>query len=644
MQKNIRQLAAIMFTDMVGYTALMQEDEDQAKHNRDRQKIVLEKLIPDYHGLVLQYYGDGTLSVFGSAIEAVECAVEIQKELQQEPKVPIRIGLHVGDIVYADDGIYGDAVNIASRIESLSVPGGILISGKLYDEIKNHPDLPAKYLGEFELKNVKRPCHVFALQKEGLTVPVAEDLKARAKVNINSIAVLPFVNMSNDPENEYFSDGITEEIINALTKVEDLHVTSRTSSFMFKGKTDDIRQIATKLNVGTILEGSVRKAGNTVRVTAQLINAVDGYHLWSEVYDRKLEDIFAVQDEISTVIANKLKTKLAGIEFEKSILKSPTLNIEAYNFYLRGLYYWNKFSADCARKAIEFYQKAIEIEPDFALAHASISGCYVFLSAIGYMSAKNAYSNAKEHALKSIELDDSLSESHLSMAMIKFFLDWDWEGAESCFLKSIELNPGASLAHHDYSLFLSAIGKYEKNVKIAEKAVSLDPLSLVNNNSLGNAYFYAERHNDAIEQFNKTLELDPNFVISLQSLGWVYLDLGKTDKAIYYFKKAQKQPGHAAKRIASLGYAYSVSGKIEESRKYLDRLKKRAKIEKNIDLNLDLAILYIGLKDYDNAFTHLENAFKNHCSELVFLNLPLWKEIFNDSRYKDLIKRIGLKK
>jgi len=339
MQKNIRQLAAVMFTDMVGYTALMQEDENKAKKNRDRHRAVLEQLIQDHHGLILQYYGDGTLSIFGSAIEAIESAVEIQQELQKDPKIPLRIGMHVGDIVYSDDGVYGDAVNIASRIENLSVPGGVLISDKVYDEIKNHHEFSTTTLGEFELKNVKRPVELFAITNDGLQIPTKKTLKSSAKTTSKTIAVLPFVNISADPDNEYFSEGITEEIINALTKIEGLNVTARTSSFALKGKDIDIREVGTMLGVSSVLEGSVRKAGNKVRITAQLINTNDGFHIFSEVYDRELKDIFAVQDEISLMIANKFRENLEGPPKKELTEKPPTENLEAYDLYLKGRYY-----------------------------------------------------------------------------------------------------------------------------------------------------------------------------------------------------------------------------------------------------------------------------------------------------------------
>jgi len=312
MPERKRLLAAIMFTDLEGYTAMMQEDEQNAKMARDRHRNILEEKINEYSGNLLQYYGDGSLSIFNSGIEAVRCAIEIQKNLSKEPKIPVRVGIHVGDIVKEDDGIYGDGVNIASRIESISVPGAVLISDRLQDELGNKPDITTKSLGKFQLKNVKRQIEVFAVASDNIKVPTIREINSEKAKPVKSIAVLPFVNMSADPENEYFSDGITEEILSALVKVEGLQVTSRTSSFAFKSKNLDAREIGKQLGVSTLLEGSVRRAGNKIRITAQLINAADGYHVWSEVYDRKLEDIFEVQDEISSKIANTLREKLTG--------------------------------------------------------------------------------------------------------------------------------------------------------------------------------------------------------------------------------------------------------------------------------------------------------------------------------------------
>ncbi len=271
MKSATRQLAAIMFTDMVGYTALMQEDEDRASSSRRRHRQVFEETVDKFSGKILQYYGDGTLCIFSSGLFAVQCAMEIQEQLRRPPEIPVRIGIHSGDVVYDEQGIYGDGVNVASRIESLSVPGGIFISEKIFDEIKNHRTIISTSIGLFELKNVKRPVEVFTIANKGFPVPDRSAISGKTSGTGHRIAVLPFVNRSADAENEYFSDGITEEIITALTKVEGLMVTSRTSAFVFKGKNEDVRKIGSQLNVSKILEGSVRKAGNRVRVTAQLI-------------------------------------------------------------------------------------------------------------------------------------------------------------------------------------------------------------------------------------------------------------------------------------------------------------------------------------------------------------------------------------
>jgi len=281
-----------MFTDMVGYTSLMQTDEELALKKRKRQKEVLEDSINRFRGKILQYYGDGTLSIFQSALEAVHCAIDIQKKLAQEPKVDLRIGIHTGDIILEDEGIYGDGVNVASRIESLAVPGGVFISEKVYDDIKNQKDITTQEIGTFELKNVNQPVRVFAISNPGFAVPSRNEIKGKLNRPGNRLAVLPFENLSADPANEYFSDGITEELIDAFSKVNGLLVTSRTSCFAFKKKHEDAREIGSKLNVDKILEGSVRRAGDRVRISAQLINAADGYHIWSETFNRDLHDIF----------------------------------------------------------------------------------------------------------------------------------------------------------------------------------------------------------------------------------------------------------------------------------------------------------------------------------------------------------------
>ncbi|MCK5279912.1 MAG: tetratricopeptide repeat protein, partial [Cyclobacteriaceae bacterium] len=636
-----------MFTDMVGFTALMQENEQLAKDNRDRHRKVLESSINDYRGKILQYYGDGTLSIFLSAIEAVNCAVEIQTELQKKPKIPLRIGLHLGDIVHDQEGIYGDGVNLASRIESLSVPGAVLISGKVFDEIKNHPDIKTKTLGKFELKNVKQPVEVFAISCNGLVVPGWRDIKGKTGESIKSIAVLPFTNMSSDIENEYFSDGMTDEIINALTKVKGLQVTSRTSSFAFKGMNHDIREIGSKLGgVQSILEGSVRKAGNKVRVTAQLINTKDGYHLFSETYDRGLDDIFQVQDDIAMKIAEKLKDSLQDDVNQKVNL--PIENLEAYNKFLKGKFYWNKGNPEDVRRAMNYFEKAIKDEPEFSLPYCALSNCLSYLGSCGQIAPKIAYSKAKENAIKALELDGDHAESHLSLAMIKFFQYWDWEGAKQSLKTAFDLNLDSATIHDVHGMLLIVTGKLEEAIEATKKAVERDPLSLNLIRNLGDAYFCAEEYDHALVQYEKALELDPSYRSALECKGLIYLSKGELEKAIKWLKKYKKLVVHPLKGFTTLGFAYGISGMKDDALACMDKLNQREAEEENLLLDIDKAVIYAGLENYDMVYHHLNVAYNNRlgitCIGMIhIITNPIFKGLRKDRRFVELLSKMGLK-
>ena len=642
MTQNIRQLAAIMFTDMVGYTALMQADEERAKRLRDRHRSVLERFIRKYHGLLLQYYGDGSLSVFGSAIEAVECAVQIQMEMLREPVIPSRIGLNVGDIVYDDDGIYGDGVNVASRIESMSVPGAVLVSDKIYDEIKNHPEFPAITLGTHKLKNVKRPVEIYALGYKGLVIPSRRELKGKTEISNKSIAVLPFVNISSNKENEYFTDGISEEIINALTRIEGLQVTSRTSAFSFKGKNIDVRVIGSQLNVNTVLEGSVRQAGNKIRVTAQLINASDGYHLWAEVYDRDLEDIFELQDEISRKIANNLREKLSISDKKDTMVVAPTENLEAYNDYLQGQFHWNKWTPPETEIAIKYFNKAIKRQPDFALSYSGLAACYCFLGAIGYLPSDKAYPKAKQYANKALALNPSHADAHLSEAMIHYFYDWDWTAADRSFQKAFGLNPGSADAYRYYAMFLMTVGNYKESLQSAEHAKLLDPLSLPVNHILANAYVNNLQFEKAIEQYQIVLELEPNFSTSIYGLGLAYLEIGENEKAMHTFEEMYKRHGRKLEGTTQLTYVYARLGKKDLANKFLGKMKARQKANPKLCLETDFAIVYSGFGDYDKAFYYLEKALEKRLGSMVFLTGVHWRDLHKDKRFKNILTRMNL--
>jgi adenylate cyclase len=651
LQSGVRLLASIMFTDMVGFTALMQENEEKAKAQRDRLKKVLDKKIAEHQGRILQNYGDGTLSIFGSAIESVKSAIAIQAELQNEPKIPLRIGLHMGDVVYDDDGVYGDAVNIASRIESLSVPGAVLISEKLYSEISNQPDLSAKSVGKFELKNVKQPLEVLAITTHGLTVPKPEDIDGKGKTAYRSIAVLPFLNMSADQENEYFSDGITEEIINALTKVDGLQVTSRTSSFAFKGRNEDIRSLGQKRNVSTILEGSVRKAGNSVRITAQLINAVDGFHFWSENYDGTLDNIFRLQDEISRKIANKLIDQLSiemcgcggSAKVTAPLVKAATTDLDAYNIFLKGLFYWNRWTKDNALEAIGYFEEAIRIEPKFAKAYAKLADCYVFLAAMGFMKSSLAYPEAEKYAAKALSIDDTCPECYISTGFVKVFYKWDWEGSRQAFEKAIELSPSNYAAYFGYSYYLIAVGEIERATEAIEKARSLDPLGVPVNLYLSMYYLRIDKCKESIELLDRLLEYDPTFRNALECKGWAYYYLGDMFTAISIAKEVHKLAGGGNRGLTTLGYYYAKSGEKEKALEIIEKLKTREKEEMDNTVLFDLALNYLGVGDKENALLYIDKFTDERNGGSIFLKIDrLWEELRDDPRFQEIIKKVGL--
>ncbi len=638
--KQIRMLAAIMFTDMVGYTAMMQENEKRAKTLRDKHRDVLENLVLEHHGQILQYYGDGTLTIFGSAIEAAICGSRIQQELLKDPEVPLRVGIHAGDIVYDDEGVYGDGVNIASRIENIAISGSVLISDRINDELKNQKEITTIPLGTYRLKNVKDPIKIFAVNSFDIKVPSPDQIIGKTLIAEHSVAVLPFINLSSDKDNEYFSDGMTEEILNALAKVEGLMVTSRTSSFAFKGKNKDIKEIANQLGVNTVIEGSVRKFGNRVRVTAQLINAEDGYHKWSEVYDRNLEDIFTVQDNIATSIAKQMKQSLDDVKPAKKLVKIPTENIEAYNLYLKGLFYWNKWSPDNIQRAIKIYHQAIEIEPEFALPYTGLSACNIYLGAVGLAPPKVVYPEGKKYALKALELDSKVPEAHISLAMVHYFGDWDWKNSEKCFLNALELNPNSATAHQYYAMLLSTEGYSKKALKESEMAFQLDPLNAPISTMLAFNYFNVNMVKEAIKQYDKTYEIDPDFQETWSGKAFVYYKTGDVEKAIQIYKKVIDDPAFRHKSLGGLGYLYAKNKETDKSLKFLKQLEEME--TPDLPLDVEKAMIFTGLENFDKAFALLNSAVDKKLGGMNFIKSKHWRDLHDDPRYIEILKRMNL--
>jgi len=637
----MRQLAAILFADMVGYTTLMQENEQLARLKRKRLKEVLETTVSRFNGKILQYYGDGSLSIFGSAIDCVNSAINIQQQLQQEPKVALRIGIHTGDVAIEDESVYGDGVNLASRIESLAVPGGIFISEKVYDEIRNQQNIQTREMGYFELKNVTLPVRIFAIANNGITVPGRDELRGKTKQTNNRLAVLPFVNMSTDPENEYFSDGITEELLNALTRVDGLQVTSRTSAFAFKGKNTDIRDIAIQLNVDRILEGSVRKSGNRVRITAQLINAADGYHIWSESYDRNLTDIFEVQDEISSIIAGKLH-KMGAAEKTDQLVKAPVKNVAAYTHYLRGLHYLNKLTPADSRKAIECFEEAIALEPQYAQAYAMAAGAYSYLGVTGQILPDTAFEIVTRYADKALQIDDSIAEGHIAKGSAYLFYDHKWKEAFDELQKAIRLNPGAIDGYQLLGYYYLTMGQKQKAVEILEEAEKIDPLSPIISQTLGNMYVFAGRYDEAIVQADKMLDLNPTMRISIEMKGWATGMKGDWETALEYFKEVHRLTNHPLKGLIGLGFTYARLGQEENALEIIRKMEQRQEQEPGSVIDPELAAVWFALGNLDKAFYYLGRAVDKRVGPIsYFLEYPQYKSAKKDPRYKELLRKQG---
>jgi TolB-like protein/Tfp pilus assembly protein PilF len=473
------------------------------------------------------------------------------------------------------------------------------------------------------------------LDKSDATVPMIEQSP--------SIVVLPFANMSADPDQEYFCDGLAEELINALTQLKDLHVVARTSAFSFKGKETDVRQIGNTLNVKSVLEGSVRKAGNRLRITAQLVNVDDGYHLWSERYDREMEDIFAIQDEITLAIVDRLKPKLLRTEKAK-LAKRRDVDPEAHNLYLRGRFFWNKATEEGLKKALALFEQATKKDPAFAAAYAGIADCYnILIYHTLLFSPKEIYPKAITAVRRALEIDDTLAEAHASLAFIKSVFEWDWQGAEEEFKRAIELNPGYALAHFWYGAqHLRCMARFDEAIRETRLALELDPLSLIINREVAHNLHYAGQYDEAISALQKTIEMDPSFPLTHLELATVYLAKSMYEEALEEIEKEKAiSAGQDQRAEGFIGTIYALLGKRDKAQKILNDLRERSRQE-YIPQCL-VAIIYVALGENDHAFEWLDKAYEERDPYLRFLKIiPVFAGVRSDPRYIALLKRIGL--
>ncbi len=650
-----RKLAAIMFTDMVGYSALAQRDEGLALELLEEHRALLRPAFLKHQGQEVKAIGDGFLVEFASAVAAANCAVELQDALARrnlgapaDRQFQVRIGIHLGDVVHRGDDIMGDGVNIAARVEPLADPGGIAITQQVFDQVYNKIPETFARIDKVELKNIQRPVEVYriipgpntgeaAAGTREMLIPARQPTREQQR----SIAVLPFVNMSSDRENEFLSDGISEDLLNALSWVEGLHVAARTSCFAFKGRNEDIRTIGDALGVETVLEGSLRRVGTKLRITAQLIKVADGFSLWSERFDREMQDVFSIQDDITRAIMAALKLRLAG-RSEQPVFKFQTTNAEAYELYLKGRFFWNQRGIGLQR-ALHYFELALIEDPDYALAMTGLSDTYSLLSWYGDLPPAEAIPKAIAPAKRAVQLDPQLAEAHTSLGFSQLFDNWDRAGAEREFRRAITLNHRTTPARYWLGWGYSCAGRHEEAVEHCRQAVELEPLSAIDRMFLGQMYYHAGKFDEAEHQLRKGIELagEQRSVSEFWLLGKVYVAAGKRDLAFRELGKAVENSRGRAWTTCMLGHAWGVFGEPAKAQEILADLQDPDR--HGYVRAFGVAMIYLGLGDRDQALTWLEKGCNDRDVWALMLKVdPIYADLRTEPRFAALLRRVGL--
>ena len=678
MKNEQRKLAAIMFTDIVGYSALTQENESLALELLEEHRKILRSYFPKYHGKEVETIGDAFFVEFDSALEAVNCAIDIQKVLYDrnktvpEPKqIRIRIGIHLGDVVHSGKSVLGDGVNIAARIEPLALSCGICVSQDVARQIQNKIDFPVMKVDVRKLKNIKLPVDIYAivlpwLEKELKTIKLSRFNQKRflipaglifiivfffiiwyittQKIQTNSkksIAVLPFKNMSEKVENEYFSDGITEDIIAHLSKLKNLKVVSRTSIMQYKNSEKNLTEIGDELNVSTILEGSVRRDNQRIRIVAQLIDADKDEHIWTETYDEELTEIFDIQTTVAKKIAKSLQTNIKHNERQLFDTKL-TKNILAYDLYLKGRYHWNKRMPDDLEKGIDYFEKAIKIDPDFAHAYSGLADSYIILGNYCLLPPHNAYAKAKKAAQDALQLNDMLAEAHTSLALTQMHYDWNWKAAELGFKRAIELDSQYAMAHSLYASLLTILDRADEAKLYRKNARNLDPICPAILLNEGLELYFERKYDQTISHCLKLLDLDPYLIPAYIPLCGAYVQKSMYEEAKKKLVDAQWLAQGNVIIIAATGYIYAISGERDAARDLIEIYEEKYKEE--YVSPFCIALLYAGLDDKENSINWLETALEKKDGLMVYLAvMPFFDSFQTDPRFITVLKKLGLR-
>ncbi|QQG48421.1 MAG: tetratricopeptide repeat protein [archaeon] len=630
-----RRLAAIMFTDLVGYTRLAQADEKMALRLLDEHRALLRPVFASHGGTEVKTIGDGFLLEFRSALDAVECAVELQKKMTDrnsggDPsgKLELRVGIHLGDVVHGAGDVHGDAVNVASRIEPLALPGGACITQQVYDSIRNKTSLDFTRMGEINLKNVELPVMVYRINMSWSAQSRAEGPAPRER-----LAVLPFVNISPDPNDEYFADGLTEELISKLAEISSLKVIARTSVMNYKKKEKKASEIGRELGVGSIIEGSVRKAGTKIRVTVQLIDANSEEHLWASNYDKEMDDIFAIQSDVASKVASSLK---AGVF--SGVRTKDTEDLEAYTQYIRGVQLVHEGSEEGLRAGLALLETAVARDPKFARAYASLGFAWGALASSGYEDFSKA-KNAEEAAARALELDPNCAEAHSSMALAHSLMD-RFPDAIAEAEAALRLNPSLAGAHTTLGIQYASAGDLEKSIGVFRKGYEIDPLSFAAGNMYSLTLRTAGHHQEAVAVLEQMRKFMPHTARIYVGLAECYMFVNDFAKAQEYLDQAAKINPNEPLMILGQGTLYAFTGRREEAEKTLARVN--ATPTESVRLFGELFI-NASLGRLDPAFKALDRMAVTHSWPFLLKTLPVFKELRADPRFSEFCAKIGLK-
>jgi adenylate cyclase len=636
-----RRLAAIMFTDIAGYTTLTQRDEALALRLLGTHRDLLRPVFVKHRGREIKTIGDAFLVEFSSALEATQCAVDVQSVLHDHnsnaiEKLLVKIGIHVGDVVEQGQDVLGDAVNIASRIEPLAKGGEICVSEQVYDQVRNKIPFRMTKLDAQQLKNVSFSIDVYRLE---LPWEVAATASAPpSPADRNRVAVLPFANMSPDPADEYFADGMTEELIDRLAHVKGIEVIARTSVMSYKKKEKKAAEIAKELVVESIVEGSVRKAGNRVRVTAQLINGATEGHLWSEHYDGSLDDIFAVQSEIAEKVAGELKVQLLETQ-RHTVEKKPTENTDAYIDFLQGMQLLYEQEEAPLLHALKLFEQAASKDPNFSRAYMGLARCYSNLGNDGYMQWNEAIAKGMAAAKKALEIDADQAEAHSALSRIMFMADESPAIRRTELLRALELNPNLAEAYWALAQEAGSAGNREEMVSAAEKAYKLDPLSPDVIRLLGIAYFYLGRDDEMFSHARKTLHLNPYG--THRYLFDYYVSKGNYQEAEKELKEMERIGPNLEYTCLNRGYLAAVLGDNKTAREMIDELDATHK--PGWARSSSAGIIYLALGEIDKFFEYMFMAVGDGTVPITTLRYnPLVEKARSDPRFAQIFRRAGV--